>query len=279
MAEARESKPGADFAFLVLVPRTGSACVLRARHSLYIYEKPGADFGFLVLGSNVMARHAYLDLVAARASAPALEWLLPRCEKLNESSFELVYSGAGRRLGSAPFEPSPEELKQLSAAGLPVPHAWPLSAVGRAALLCLVCEPLDGAGRERLARSVFKTGDNEERSALLKSLPLLPGPEAFLELAIDACRSHVQDVFEAIACENAYPSRHFPEHNFNQMVLKGFFTGMAIARIEGLASRRTPELVRMAEAYASERRAAGRAVPADLALITGAAAPASVREN
>jgi hypothetical protein len=226
-----------------------------------------------------MARHAYLDLVAARASAPALEWLLPRCEKLNESSFGLVYSGAGRRLGSVPVEPSAEEAQQLSAAGLLVPQAWPLSAVGRAALLCLVCVELDGAARQRLARSVFKTGDNEERAALLKSLPLLPEPEAFLELAIDACRTHVQSVFEAIACENAYPAQHFPEHNFNQMVLKAFFTGVAMQRIEGLATRRTPELVRMAEAYASERRAAGRSVPADLGLVTGVTASASSREN
>ena len=62
--------------------------------------------------------------------------------------------------------------------------------------------------------------------------------------------------------------RHFPEHNFNQMVLKSFFTGVAVERIEGLASRRSPELVRMAEAYASERRAAGRSVPPDLHLVT-----------
>jgi hypothetical protein len=80
----------------------------------------------------------------------------------------------------------------------------------------------------------------------------------------------VQSVFEAIACENQYPERHFPEHNFNQMVLKSFFTGTPVQRIEGLATRRSAELSRMAEAYASERRAAGRPVPADLPLVTGA---------
>jgi hypothetical protein len=63
--------------------------------------------------------------------------------------------------------------------------------------------------------------------------------------------------------------RCFPEHNFNQLVLKAFFTGVAVARIEGLAARRSPELTRMALAYASERRAAGRSVPADLDLVTG----------
>jgi hypothetical protein len=227
----------------------------------------------------VAARHLYLDLVAARAAAPALDWLLPRTEKLNESNFGLVYAGAGRRLGTTPVEPSDAEAARLTAAGLLVPRAWPLSAVGRAALLCLVSDELDAPARQRLARGVYKTGDNEERAALLKALLLLPRPESFVELAIDACRTHVQSVFEAIACENAYPMLHFPEHNFNQMVLKAFFTGVAVQRIEGLAARRTPELVRMAEAYASERRAAGRPVPADLGLVTGAPTSASSREN
>ena len=36
---------------------------------------------------------------------------------------------------------------------------------------------------------------------------------------------------EAIACENRYPARHFPEHGFNQMVVKAMFTGVALARI------------------------------------------------
>jgi hypothetical protein len=37
--------------------------------------------------------------------------------------------------------------------------------------------------------------------------------------------------------------------------------------VHGLAERTTPELVRMVEAYASERRAAGRPVPDDAKLV------------
>jgi hypothetical protein len=213
--------------------------------------------------------HPYLDLVVARAPAPAREWLLARCEALDAASFGLVYAGAGRRLGLAPVELSAEEVARLEAARLPAPRGWPLSALGRAALLALVSSGLDRSARVKLAEGVFKTGDNDERAALLSALSILPEPESFVELAIDACRTHVQGVFEAIACENPYPMRHFPEHNFNQMVLKSFFTGVAVKRIDGLAARRSPELVRMAEAYASERRAAGRSVPPDLELVTG----------
>jgi hypothetical protein len=126
-----------------------------------------------------------------------------------------------------------------------------------------------------LVERLFRTGDNDERAAILKALAALPEPERFVELAIDACRSHVQSVFEAIACENPFPARWFPEPNFNQLVLKAFFVGVPVRRIEGLASRRGPELVRMALAYASERRAAGRSVPSDLELVTGPAPDAS----
>jgi hypothetical protein len=222
-----------------------------------------------------MAAHAhpYLDLLAPRLSGPASEWLMSHYDGLDAANFAVTYAGAGRRLGAAPLLPSTDEIKGLSAAGLVVPTGWPLSSVGRAALLARICQTLDADAHLLLLVALFKTGDNEERAALLKALPLLPLPERFVDVAIDACRSHVLSVFEAIACENPYPARHFPEHNFNQLVLKAFFNGVAVRRIDGLAERRTAELVRMAQAYASERRAAGRSVPADLNLVTGTPTP------
>ena len=52
------------------------------------------------------------------------------------------------------------------------------------------------------------------------------------------------------------------------MVLKCLFCEVRLARVEGLARRVTPELCRMVEAYASERRAAGRPGPEDVALVS-----------
>jgi hypothetical protein len=68
-------------------------------------------------------------------------------------------------------------------------------------------------------------------------------------------------------CENPYPAAHFPEPAFNQLVLKAYFIGVPVLRILGLDRRKTPELRRMAADYASERRAAGRSVPADIDLV------------
>jgi hypothetical protein len=106
-----------------------------------------------------------------------------------------------------------------------------------------------------------------ERQAILRVLALLPDPGRFLAIALDAARTSTQPVFEAIACENPYPAAYFPESSFNHLVLKAVFTEVALARILGLVDRRNADLARMARDYASERRAAGRAVPADLALV------------
>src|SRR5207249_4870284 len=75
---------------------------------------------------------------------------------------------------------------------------------------------------------------------------ILPRCERFLSTAIDACRTNIIPLFEAIACENPYPARYFPELNFNQMVLKCMFNPIALRRIVGLQSRLNPELSRMA---------------------------------
>ena len=97
----------------------------------------------------------------------------------------------------------------------------------------------------------------------------MPEPSRFVETGLAACRTNARRVFEAIACDNAFPAAHFDELGFRQLVLKAVFMEVPVARIEGLAARITPELRRMAADYASERRAAGRKVPDDLALILG----------
>ena len=80
----------------------------------------------------------------------------------------------------------------------------------------------------------------------MRALPLLPDAGRFLAIALDACRTSTQPIFEAVACENPYPGAHFPADAFNQMVLKAVFTEVALVRILGLERRITPDLVRMA---------------------------------
>jgi hypothetical protein len=77
-------------------------------------------------------------------------------------------------------------------------------------------------------------------------------------------------VFSALASHNHFPARYLPEPAFNQLVLKALFLEVPLEHLLGLAGRIGPELRRMAEGYASERRAAGRPVPKDIALVVSA---------
>ena len=116
------------------------------------------------------------------------------------------------------------------------------------------------------ALECFEQGDAREQQSWLRAIALWPEAKAFLPSAIEACRTNIIPVFEALACENPYPAAHFPDRNFNQLVLKAMFNSIELSRIAGLAERRNAELSRMARDYAAERTAAGRSVPADIDL-------------
>lgn len=214
------------------------------------------------------ASRPFLALLAELAAPQAAQWLAERHADLSPSSFAAAYAGAGRRFGDVLAQPSDAQQSRLRAASAPVPNGWPLKHIARSALLMRAIELAPVHEHLVLLTQVFRGGDSAEREALLKTLPLLPDAGRFVEIGVEACRSHVQSVFEAIACDNTFPARFFPDNNFNQLVLKAFFTGVAVQRIVGLDDRRNAELVRMAIAYASERSAAGRTVPPDLDRVT-----------
>jgi transposase len=174
-------------------------------------------------------------------------------------AFATAFVFAVRRLGKAPVA----DVSEVIAAGLHVPTGIGADECGRGALLVAVEPDLE------LVRDLVRRGDVRERQAVLRVLAALPDPAQFTDIAVDACRTNVDGVFRAIACDNAFPAAQLADAAFAQLVLKALFTGAPLARVVGLAARTTPELVRMVEAYASERRAAGRPVPEDAKLVTG----------
>jgi hypothetical protein len=214
------------------------------------------------------------ELVERRTETASREWLARACAAIGGSPDRGAllegFTAATRRLGRARLAPTEEEIARLGGAGVSWPiGTWGADELGRVALLVAAAAHWPEPELEALVEECYRQGDGAERQAVLRALPLLPAPERFLVIAVDACRSHIQPLFEAIACENPYPARHFPELNFNQMVLKALFTGVALERIIGCDGRVTPELSRMAADYASERRAAGRSVPPDIGRLTG----------
>jgi hypothetical protein len=211
-----------------------------------------------------------LSVVETHARPEAVAWLrgLPRARvPFARGVLFGFYAGAGRRFASPSLALRAVDRDRLRAAGIAVPDVFSLADLVRAGLLLWALEASEEVEHVSIATEAFRKGDNAERVALLRALPLLPRPERFTELAIEACRTHVLEVFAAIACENPFPARHFPELNFNQLVIKALFLELALARVIGWRGRANTELRRIAVDYEAERRAAGRSVPSDIASI------------
>jgi hypothetical protein len=179
----------------------------------------------------------------------------------------VAYATASRHVGRDPLALGAAALDELRRA---VPgigfERWTRDDAARA--LLLIDRRNRGTGDAFIADALacFEQGDAREQQSWLRAIALWPEAEAFLPSAIEACRTNIIPVFEALACDNPYPSAHFPDRNFNQLVLKAMFNSIELSRVVGLAERRNAELSRMARDYAAERTAAGRSVPADIDL-------------
>jgi diadenosine tetraphosphate (Ap4A) HIT family hydrolase len=115
-------------------------------------------------------------------------------------AFEMAFAAAGRSLGSAAL-----------GAGTTIADAtehtwsiagWGLDEAGRVLLLLRGIGCLPPGEQPAWVDGLYRAGAMRERQAVLRALALLPEPARFLAIALDACRTSTQPVFEAIACEN-----------------------------------------------------------------------------
>ena len=228
-------------------------------------DVPRADSAAVHFCLAMPTRDVLLQAVRARIDRPTAEWLERALERAAAGRLpELleIYTTASTRLGSAPLALA---AMQNDGAAFLFGH-WTLEDAGRLVVLLdrFAAMPSSNAFADAIA--CYEQGDTREQRSWLRGIALLPDPAAFLPVVIDACRTSIVPLFEAVACENPYPAAQFPERNFNQLVLKALFNGIALSRIMGLAERGNSELARMAADYAAERRAAGRSVPEDIGL-------------
>ena len=213
-------------------------------------------------------REALLEFVKSRSTPEGWRWFEKAVQATSapvESNVMIgYYTGASRRLGKQALLLNEEEKTRLDQLTPPLDLTpWGTDEAGRAVLLLSLTHlARDEFGQ--LVEEIYRQGDSREQQSWLRALSMLPECERFLDSAVDACRTNIIELFESIACENPYPALYFPELNFNQLVLKSLFNGIAIARTADLESRLNPELSRMADDYVSEREAAGREVPTDI---------------
>ncbi|SNR38974.1 hypothetical protein SAMN04488009_1302 [Maribacter sedimenticola] len=108
--------------------------------------------------------------------------------------------------------------------------------------------------------TIIEVADTGELETFLKYLVLLPNPEAYKNTAVEALRTNIATVFDAIALNNPYPATYFDEQQWNQMYLKAAFMERDLGKIESIDQRANEDLARIISDYAHERWAAKRKV-------------------
>src|SRR5215468_11209067 len=93
------------------------------------------------------------------------------------------YAGVSRRF-PGPLIVAAETAARLHELGLCAPERVSAAELARASLLLAACAVLPDGAQLALAIELFRRGDNLERIALLRALPLLPEPEGLVELAV-----------------------------------------------------------------------------------------------
>lgn len=106
--------------------------------------------------------------------------------------------------------------------------------------------------------NIIQISDTTELVTFLKYLILLPNPEAYKHVAVDALRTNITPVFDAISLNNPYPALYFDDKQWNQMYLKAAFLQRDLSAIVDIDKRANKDLARIISDFAHERWAASR---------------------
>lgn len=202
------------------------------------------------------------DVLRARLAEPVLADIRARVKEAQsgtDRAFFQAFALLPRTTGKEICELTPAELS--FAAKLFDGWEPPAMRVDELARLWLVlagCVDVDGLFRR--VEALFAMADVSELVTLYRGLPLYPDGARFTGRAAEGVRSNMKAVYEAVALQNPYPSRWLSDSAFNHLVLKAFHVESTISLIQGLWTRRNPELLRMLRDYASERHSANRSV-------------------
>lgn len=111
---------------------------------------------------------------------------------------------------------------------------------------------------------LMEIADSKELETFLKYLVFLPNASDYQYNAVEALRTNISTVFDAITLNNPYPSMYFNEQQWNQMYLKAAFMERDLGCILDVDKRANKELARIISDYAHERWAASRAIDPEI---------------
>jgi hypothetical protein len=210
------------------------------------------------------------DALTGLLSDEQAAWLAAACGEIAADPGSAVgrLARAGRAVGRAPLAPDVDPAGVLH--GTRDDAARAQLVVALAAAL-----PADGEALATRLTETYQRGDTPERRGVLRGLDALAlalgdalPPEvvaAGTALAADALRANDQSLVAAAV--GPFAAARLDDHAWRHAVLKLVFMGVSLDAVAGLDERADDELARMARDFAAERRAAGRAVPDDVARI------------
>ncbi|MBT8185367.1 MAG: EboA domain-containing protein [Eudoraea sp.] len=198
-------------------------------------------------------------LIRQHTTLEAVNWIGEHLEKIisttSAKDLYLTYSllsGKVDRRKTIEFPDSPEAVNRYLEA-----HGADLLQISRIYLLVKVLEQNPEYFIPKVAK-LIQLADTGELETFLKFLILLPHAEQFKDVAVEALRTNIATVFDAIALNNPYPSKYFNDQQWNQMYLKAAFMQRNLNEIVDVEKRANKELTRIISDYAHERWAASR---------------------
>lgn len=217
--------------------------------------------------------HEVLAATVAPAALASFDGQIERCAPdWDLQRFLTAYTATARTLGRSPLS---AEASAVHAELGPVPLTdFTTDVAGRALLLCRVAA--DAPDKlEASVTAAYREGDTSEKLAVIRALALLPQPARFVDLALDCGRHNELGLFRALACDNPFAARLYPEPAWNQLFMKATFMGVPLERMIGARERDNAELSRMAQHYIEQQESAGRTFPPQLLAAMAAFPPPS----
>lgn len=126
--------------------------------------------------------------------------------------------------------------------------------------ICILTQVLDEKPDFFISKvaNLIQVADTGELETFLKFLIVLPNAKEFKNVAVEALRTNIATLFDAISLNNPYPSEHFNDQQWNQMYLKAAFMQRNLAEIMEVDKMANADLARIISDYAHERWAASR---------------------
>ena len=204
------------------------------------------------------------EVLFQQLDATTKDWLIEKAAAIRTesaaSNLNLAFTVVPRKTGKQTISISGSQEEAIAnAGGGSSVRGWTIDRLARTWLLLQV-DASDKTAYIQKIEQLFLTAEMNELVALYSSLPLFKYPEAWKHRCTEGIRSNIAVVLEAIMYENPYPEKWLDESEWNQMVLKAFFTDKNINRIQGIDRRANQRLAATLFDYAHERWQAGRKV-------------------